>query len=247
MQQLVIPFKHQATTTSLLVAEKFSKEHKNVLQSIESLECSPEFSRLNFQPSSYEIRGKLYKMYHMTRDGFTFLAMGFTGSLAAKFKEEYLNEFNRMEKILKATTPALIPTYSQRILSEPTKSVPRGYWSVFDKSHYIMFFIEKHIGSVNKYDLVDGSIGTRWAAYRKDKEWAKSIPQSYTHVYDDNRGNQICKCYHNTELEYFEDWLMDIYKSTHLYDYLHTKFVIEHNVYLLEKVEKNLPALLGWK
>ncbi|WP_407844073.1 Rha family transcriptional regulator [Desulfovibrio falkowii] len=40
-------------TTSLIVAQAFGKDHKNVLQAIENLECSPEFHRLNFQLSSY--------------------------------------------------------------------------------------------------------------------------------------------------------------------------------------------------
>ena len=84
------------------VAEKFGKLHKNVMQSIENLECSPEFGRLNFQPSSYtNEQSKLQPEVLMTRDGFTFLAMGFTGAKAAQFKEAYIAEFNRMESELK--------------------------------------------------------------------------------------------------------------------------------------------------
>ncbi|GAB6178142.1 hypothetical protein JCM16814_30330 [Desulfobaculum senezii] len=67
-------------TTSLKVAEVFGKEHKNVIQSIEQLDCSEEFRKLNFQLSSYSVPNnrRPYPMYLMTRDGFTFLAMGFT-------------------------------------------------------------------------------------------------------------------------------------------------------------------------
>lgn len=245
--QLVIPYQHQATTTSLAIAGKFEKRHDDVLKSIKNLTCSKEFSLRNFAESTYEVRGKKYSMYYITKDGFSFLAMGYTGETASKFKEDYINEFNRMEKVLKFKTPALIATYSARILSEPTKSVPKGYWSVFDKSHYVMFFIEKHVGSVSKYDLVDGSIGIRWAAFRKGREWASTECNHYTHEYEDNRGNQQCKCYLKSELDYFEDWLKEIYMRQHLYDYLHNKFVVEGNVYLLEKVEKNLPPLLGGK
>jgi phage regulator Rha-like protein len=43
--------------------------------------------------------------YNMTKDGFTFLAMGYIGSLAARFKEAYIQRFNEMEEALR---PAVI-------------------------------------------------------------------------------------------------------------------------------------------
>lgn len=46
---------------------------------IENLECSPEFGRLNFEESSYiNKQNKLQPEVLMTRDGFTFLAVGVT-------------------------------------------------------------------------------------------------------------------------------------------------------------------------
>lgn len=84
------------------VAEKFGKLHKNVMQSIENLECSTSFNELNFQPVEYlDKKGEKRPEVLMTRDGFTFLAMGFTGAKAAQFKEAYISEFNRMEAELK--------------------------------------------------------------------------------------------------------------------------------------------------
>jgi Rha family phage regulatory protein len=92
--------KNEAVTTSMKVAAKFGKQHKNVLQSIEALDCSAEFRKLNFQLSSFTVPGnrRPYPMVEMTRDGFTFLVMGFTGSTAAQFKEEYIAAFNKMEQ-----------------------------------------------------------------------------------------------------------------------------------------------------
>lgn len=88
-------------TTSLNVAEVFGKRHKNVLRAIESMECSEEFRRLNFEPSTYtNEQGKEQPMYVMTRDGFTILVMGFTGRPAMQYKEAYIKAFNRMEKEL---------------------------------------------------------------------------------------------------------------------------------------------------
>lgn len=91
----------QIKTTSLKVAEHFRKQHKNVLRDIENLEIPEEFRQLNFEPSSYiNEQGKEQPCFEMTKDGFIFLVMGFTGKDAAKWKIAYINEFNRMEQAL---------------------------------------------------------------------------------------------------------------------------------------------------
>lgn len=85
-------------TTSLLIAQNFGKKHKHVLESINSLECSQEFGETNFRLSSYiSNQNKELPMYEITRDGFVFLCMGFTGATAATWKERYINAFNQME------------------------------------------------------------------------------------------------------------------------------------------------------
>lgn len=88
--------------SSRYVADVFGKEHKNVLAAIDNCECSREFSQLNFKPSTYkDSRGKKQPEVLMTKDGFAFIVMGFTGKKAARFKEAYINRFNEMEKALK--------------------------------------------------------------------------------------------------------------------------------------------------
>ncbi|HGJ5904495.1 MAG TPA: Rha family transcriptional regulator [Arsenophonus apicola] len=87
-------------TTSLDVANYFGKRHDNVLRAIEDLDCSEKFTALNFEVcyKNNELQnGKPQKYYEMTKDGFVFLVMGFTGKKAAQFKEAYIGEFNRME------------------------------------------------------------------------------------------------------------------------------------------------------
>lgn len=89
-------------TTSLKIAEKFDKEHAHVLRDIRDMECSDTFRESNFGLSSYKSeQGKTLPMYEVTRDGFTLLAMGYTGKEAMKFKEDYINAFNAMENELK--------------------------------------------------------------------------------------------------------------------------------------------------
>jgi Rha family phage regulatory protein len=91
----------QIITTSLNIAQVFGKQHKNVLDAIKRLDCSEEFARLNFQPCSYlDANNRNRPLYEITRDGFTFLAMGFTGKEAARFKEAYIQAFNRLAEEL---------------------------------------------------------------------------------------------------------------------------------------------------
>jgi len=101
MKALVTITDQKAVTTSQIIAEAFEKHHKNILRDIERLECSNEFTELNFEPSSYkDSTGRILPCYNITRDGFTFLAMGFTGKKAAQFKEAFIAAFNRMEQAL---------------------------------------------------------------------------------------------------------------------------------------------------
>ena len=76
-------------TTSLNVAQVFGKRHHHVIDACKSLECSDEFRETNFRLADYlDAQGKPRPMYEMTRDGFTFLVMGFTGKEAARWSAE---------------------------------------------------------------------------------------------------------------------------------------------------------------
>jgi len=102
-------------TTSLKVAEAFSKQHKHIIEKIKNLECSEEFNGSNFRPVEYlDNKGEKRPSYQMTKNGFMFLVMGFTGKKAAQIKEAYINAFDAMyEKLFpkkslaaKTLTPA---------------------------------------------------------------------------------------------------------------------------------------------
>lgn len=93
-------YEEEILTTSLKVAKKFEKEHKDVLESIRKLTAEKSAAKF-FKETTYRNRGKEYPMYEMNRDGFSLLAMGFTGEKALKWKLEYINAFNVMESELK--------------------------------------------------------------------------------------------------------------------------------------------------
>ena len=105
----------QAMTNSLLVAEKFGKEHKNILRDILNLVAQNSAAKLLFVESEYDNRGKTYPMYVMNKDGFTLLVMGFNGKDALNFKLDFLNAFNKMESMLKSDDYIL--ARSQEILN----------------------------------------------------------------------------------------------------------------------------------
>ncbi|EAH5982825.1 hypothetical protein EF869_05780 [Campylobacter upsaliensis] len=107
---------NQTFCTSLDVARVFRKQHKHILVSIERIlsdlrEIGASNEMLNFRqvvrtsqttnPKNGKIVNRKMPMYNLTRDGFSLLAMGFTGKTALQWKIAFLNAFNEMERLLK--------------------------------------------------------------------------------------------------------------------------------------------------
>lgn len=113
----------QVLTNSLLVAEKFGKEHKHVLDAIRELiqGCAETSADPMFVETIYvnEQNRQEYPMFVMNRDGFTLLEMGFTGKKALKFKLDYIAAFNAMERSLKEIkTPQTYAEALRRLADE---------------------------------------------------------------------------------------------------------------------------------
>lgn len=108
---LVFLDNNQALTDSRTVADYFGKEHKNVVRDIRTLvqqmaserQSSKLRSAQMFTETTYQAEdgGRRYPMFTMNRDGFSLLAMGFTGKKALQFKLRFLDAFNKMEAALK--------------------------------------------------------------------------------------------------------------------------------------------------
>lgn len=108
-------------TTSMQVAKVFGKRHNHVLRAIQNIECSPEFSSTHFWVHDRVIdigKGatRKSKYYEMSKDGFIFLVMGFTGEKAAQFKEMYINAFNEMHEQLQQMNNGLIMQFNRALL-----------------------------------------------------------------------------------------------------------------------------------
>lgn len=104
MNELINIKNDEAVTTSLLVAEVFKKRHADVIRKIENIlesNSSTQKCAQSFMPGKYkDISGKTNPMYYMNRDGFVFLAMGFTGKKADEWKWKYIDAFNQMESYI---------------------------------------------------------------------------------------------------------------------------------------------------
>lgn len=146
-------------TTSRAVAEQFGKQHAHVIRSIEELLDSlnqskigavdgdseqtetalispalTDFAAQNFLLTEYKDgKGELRPEYLLTRDGFTLLAMGFTGAKALTFKVAYINAFNHMEQLLRGgITSSALKNIEER-LQALEKTAGEGRSDAVDK------------------------------------------------------------------------------------------------------------------
>ena len=93
---------NRLVVSSRKVAEVFEKPHCDVLKAVRALELPNEIRLGNFSESSYiNAQNKEQPEYLITRDGFTLLAMGFTGAKAMQWKIKYIEAFNKMEAELR--------------------------------------------------------------------------------------------------------------------------------------------------
>lgn len=111
MNELVEIRENQVVVTSRQVAERFGKNHRDVLESIASITKAENSALVFFHRSTYRVPGnfKKYPEYIMNKDGFSLLAMGFTGRKALQWKLKYIEAFNKMEEALKHPTAKQLP------------------------------------------------------------------------------------------------------------------------------------------
>ena len=171
MEDLTIVFErnNQAVTSSRLIADYFGKRHDTVIRTIRKLGCSSEFNRHNFVEITYiDTRGRKQPEYLMTKDGFTILAMGFTGAKAMQFKEAYIKAFNKMEGLLKGNTTIL--QLEKRI--EALEKANKPFKKVSEESILNDYFTAlKQALDSNKY-------------YLRHKSTNETIPGELLGVYD---------------------------------------------------------------
>lgn len=173
---LVQIIKDEAVTSSLRVAEVFEKRHSDVLESIKNLVAENSVAKF-FSNGTYENRGKEYPLQYMNRDGFTLLAMGFTGSKALKFKLDYIEAFNRMENHIKENQTRL-PQSPMEVLK-----------LMFDATEEIQEEVEEVKGRVT--DLEENQVlgsGDYGYIARRIHQRVSEIARGYGNVTQEQRG-----------------------------------------------------------
>lgn len=171
---------NETVTTSLLVAEKFNKDHKNVLRKIDSLiseiEVGSILSQSNFFKKSEYIDSynRPQSIYYMNRDGFTLLAMGFTGKEALTWKLKYIEAFNDMEKKLHSPTLSDNRLEIARIISRTPKSNLFALIGLFPE-----YFIDTTIPGSLENTIEENTSYTRWIEeYGINTDWIGHFPTS---------------------------------------------------------------------
>lgn len=160
MSELVIQnSKGNDVTTSLIVAQVFGKEHSKVCRDIESLSCSEYFNAANFGVINYtDNRGREQKAYEMTKDGFSFLVMGYTGEKAGQFKERFINEFNKREQLLRSEDYIL--ARSQEILNNRVKLMEAKVAQLEEENKLQSRQLKESAPKVEYFDKALSSVGT---------------------------------------------------------------------------------------
>ena len=200
MEELVFKSeKGTPVTNSLLVAERFGKEHKHVLESIRNLVAENSATKSFFFKAQHENRGKTYPVFVMNRDGFTLLVMGFTGKEALKFKLDFIEAFNKMETAIK-TGGFKVPTSFREALllaAQQQGQIEEQQKQLVRQAPKVEYY-EKVLSSDNLSTMTGIAKNYGWSAvslngilhgvgllYRKGKRWyitAKYQDKDYARV-----------------------------------------------------------------
>jgi len=121
--------------------------------------------------------------------------------------------------------------YTARVVwvMQVRQRLPKGYWCVFIEGAELLIGAEHILGpadlEMRQYDLLDGSIGKLWVAYRQDKPWM-GVRKSYEYTFPpgDPRGTVTPGCYPMNELEHFKQWLHEVYWVQHFPEYIKRKY-----------------------
>jgi phage regulator Rha-like protein len=216
---------------SRLVAEELGVNHSdwlsNIVQKYKTY-TEQAFGILRFENGEIIGRGQPEKFVWLTEDQALFLTtLSRNTPNAVRCKALIIAEFSKARKLLKERGYYQIPhtsVYIRRLEDARDHIIADHLWCVFQEGARVLLRVEKDFRvPIEQMDLCDGSIGTHWKNYRKQKEWVGQI-ESYTHVFRDQRGKHPANAYQFTELPHFRKWLREEYETIHLPVYLSDKY-----------------------
>ena len=215
MNELVIMKSKQALTTSLKVAETFSKEHKVVMRAIKNLAAQNCTVEKMFVESTYvDSRGHEQPMYYMNRDGFTLLAMGFTGDKALQFKLKYIEAFNKMEQMIKEQALPQTPEEKLALTMQVTGRLDKRVTKVENTLHDIQEKAE--VDESQRYQLLQarkhrvieacGGVDSNYYRDKKAKKAFSEFGRDFKKAFDIPRYDCLKAKLFDEAIEFTKNW-----------------------------------------
>lgn len=215
MNDLVIMKNLQAVTTSLVVADVFEKRHDHILRDIDKLKKHlPNFGEMfeeSQEPDSYD---RLRRVIYMNRDGFTLLAMGFTGDKALQFKLKYIEAFNKMEQVIKEQalpqTPEEKLILTMQVIGRLDKRMTKVEKDVSDLKD------NAEIDSDQRYELertrkakvmnVVGGANSNYYQEKKARKVFSKISKNFHDAFHVSRYEEVKKKDFSKAIDYIKNW-----------------------------------------
>lgn len=117
-----------------------------------------------------------------------------------------------------------IAYYSDRIVDLPKRlSCPSGYWAVIEECGHLLLDVERAGYPVDRYDLLDGSVGKRYSTYRKANNISNLTAIAKYKVDACPKPVEIT-VYPYSEMGIFKQWLKEVYMVNFLPKYLQDKY-----------------------
>ena len=204
----------ELVVTSRQIAEDFDKRHADVIEKIEELIKTENSVMTMFIETSYKAgTGKSYKVYLITRDGFSLLVMGFTGLKALQWKLKYIEAFNKMEHALKEPQKQLTPIEMMelqfKILKEQGGRIDEveEKVEVLSNSMTIDYGQQEVINRVAKERMVQVLGGKDTPAYRElSKKVFSNLWKRYKQVFHVASYKDTAKKDYEEAIKYIEEW-----------------------------------------
>jgi Rha family phage regulatory protein len=200
----------QAVTTSLQVADTFGKNHRDVLRAIDDLKDVRNFAQMFLEASLPDSYGRDRRGYYMNRDGFSLLAMGFTGKTALEFKMDYIEAFNAME------SQASLPMTPEEKLMLVMENANRANERLTGVEERMDDFEQNCRLESGDYTAVSHGVSKAVREYIQDRHLQLTKEQRSALYKDINGGlNQVCGVRTRTQIrekdfdkamQYIDDW-----------------------------------------
>lgn len=160
----------------------------------------------------------------LTVDCFKSLGM-MAGTSQGKAIRKYFLECERLAKSQPAPEPKkAVSYYTDRIVDLPKRlSCPSGYWAVIEECGHLLLDVERAGYPVDRYDLLDGSVGRRYSDFRKVNNISNPTAIAKYKVDACPKPVEIT-VYPYSEMGIFKQWLKEVYMVNHLPKYLQDKY-----------------------